>query len=274
MITSRARRANSTLMLLMMMALTIVPLVSMFVTALHAPGSQPSGLAWPEDPHWGNFPLAWDQANVEVLLKSSTLIVLGVVPASLLICTMAGFGLGHLKLPGGGALYVLILLGLAIPFESTVIPLYYQMQSLNLLNTRLAIVLPLIGLYVPFGVFWMRGHFANMPQDLTDAARVDGASGWRLFWHVHLPLAIPALTTLGLLQFINAWNQFLLAVVLVDDPTKRTMAGALGAFQGERSTDIVLLCAGALLIMTPTVVVFLILQRYFVRALLAGAVKG
>ncbi|NED94628.1 carbohydrate ABC transporter permease [Phytoactinopolyspora alkaliphila] len=274
MITSRARRANSTLMLLMMMALTIVPLVSMFVTALHAPGSRPSGLAWPEDLHWGNFPLAWDQANVEVLLKSSALIILGVVPVSLMICTMAGFGLGHLKLPGGGALYVLILLGLAIPFESTVIPLYYQMQSLDLLNTRLAIVLPLIGLYVPFGVFWMRGHFANMPQALTDAARVDGAGGWRLFWHVHLPLAMPALTTLGLLQFINAWNQFLLAVVLVDDPTKRTMAGALGAFQGERSTDIVLLCAGALLIMTPTVIVFLILQRYFVRALLAGAVKG
>lgn len=274
MITSRTRRANSTLMLLLMMALTIVPLVSMFVTALHAPGSKPSGLAWPEDPHWSNFTLAWDQANVEVLLMSSTLIVLGVVPASLLICTMAGFGLGHLKLPGGAALYVLILLGLAIPFESTVIPIYYQMQSLNLLNTRLAIVLPLIGLYVPFGVFWMRGHFANMPQDLTDAARIDGANGWQLFRHVHLPLAVPALTTLGLLHFINAWNQFLLAVVLVDDPSKRTMAGALGAFQGERSTDIVLLCAGALLIMTPTVLVFLVLQRYFVGALLAGSLKG
>lgn len=274
MITTRARRANSTLMLLSMMALTIVPLVSMFVTALHAPGSRPSGLEWPQEPHWGNFVLAWDQANVDVLLRSSILIVLGVVPASLLICTMAGFGLGHLGPPGGAALFGLILLGLAIPFESIVIPLYHQMQSLGLLNTRIAIVLPLIGLYVPFGVFWMRGHFANMPQDLTDAARVDGANGWRLFWHVHLPLAVPALTTLGLLQFINAWNQFLLAVVLVDDPTKRTMAGALGAFQGEHTTDVVLLCAGSLVIMTPTVAVFLVLQRYFVRALLAGAVKG
>ncbi|MDT0267269.1 carbohydrate ABC transporter permease [Streptomyces sp. DSM 44915] len=274
MITSRTRRTTSTLMLLMMMVLTVVPLVSMFVTALHAPGSQPAGLTWPEDPHWGNFSLAWDQANVEVLLRSSTLIVLGVVPASLLLCTMAGFGLGHLRVPGGAALYALILLGMAIPFESTVIPLYEQMQSLGLLNTRLAIVLPLIGLFVPFGVFWMRGHFASVPPDLTDAARIDGANGWRLFRYVHLPLAVPALTTLGLLQFINAWNQFLLAVVLVDDPAKRTMAGALGAFQGEHGTDIVLLCAGALLIMTPTVVVFLILQRYFVRALLAGAVKG
>lgn len=274
MITSRARRTNSTLMLLLMMALTIIPFGSMFVTALHAPGSQPSGLAWPGDPHWNNFVLAWEKANVEVLLGSSALIVLGVVPASLLICAMAGFGLGHLRTPGRSVLYGLILLGLAIPFESVVIPLYYQMQSLGLLNTRLAIVLPLIGLYVPFGVFWMRGHFANMPAELTDAARVDGANGWQLFRNVHLPLAVPALTTLGLLQFINAWNQFLLAVVLVDDPTKRTMAGALGAFQGEHGTDIVLLCAGALLIMAPTLVVFLVLQRHFVRALLAGAVKG
>jgi raffinose/stachyose/melibiose transport system permease protein len=273
-ITSRSRRTTSVLLLVGLMVLTLVPLVSMFVTALHPPGSQPSGLAWPEDPHWSNFTLAWDQANVTTLLRSSTLIVLGVVPVSLLICTMAGFGLGHLRIPGGTALYLVILLGLAIPFESTVIPLYYQLQSMNLLNTRFAIVLPLIGLYVPFGVFWMRGHFANMPTDLTDAARIDGANGWRLFRHIHLPLAVPALTTLGLLQFINAWNQFLLAVVLVDDPTKRTMAGALGAFQGERSTDVVLLCAGSLVIMTPTVLVFLVLQRYFVRALLAGAVKG
>jgi raffinose/stachyose/melibiose transport system permease protein len=132
----------------------------------------------------------------------------------------------------------------------------------------------MIGLSVPFGVFWMRGHFRAIPVELSEAARLDGASSWQLFRLVHLPLAAPALVTLGLLQFLNAWNQFLLAVVLIDDPNKRTMAGALGAFQGEHGTDVVLLCAGSVLVMAPTLLVFVILQRHFIKALLAGAIKG
>ena len=113
-----------------------------------------------------------------------------------------------------------------------------------------------------------------MPDDLSEAARIDGASTWQLFWRVHVPLATPALSSLAILLFLWTWNQFLLAIVLVDDPTKRTMAGALGAFQGRWGTDIPLLCAGALLILVPTLAIFVIFQRRFVVALLQGSVKG
>jgi raffinose/stachyose/melibiose transport system permease protein len=274
MIASRRYVGLGRAMLIVLMVVTLLPFASMFTTALHASGTYPSGLDWPSHPHWGNFSKAFDVANMITLMKSSGLILLGVVPISVLIATMAGFALGHLRIPGNKALLVLFLLGLTLPFEAVITPIYYQITALGLLNTRWAIILPLIGLYMPFAVYWMRTHFINMPKEISEAARVDGSGMWQLFWRVHVPLARPAMASLAILLSVWTWNQFLLPIVLVDDPTKRTMGGALGAFQGQWGTDIPLLCAGSLLILTPTIIIFMIFQRQFISALLQGSVKG
>ena len=274
MILGRREALLGRLLLLALMVVTIVPFVSLFVTALHPAGTYPPGVSWPQDPQWGNFAAAFRAANMGRLLESTLLIVLGVVPASLLIGTMAGFALGQLRMPGHRLVFLVFVLGLTIPFEGVIIPLYYQVRDLGLLNTRWAIILPLIGLFMPFSVLWMRAHFITMPLDITEAALIDGASPWQLFWRIHVPLAMPALSSLAILLFLWTWNQFLLAIVLVDDPLQRTMAGALGAFQGQFGTDIPLLCAGSLLILTPTLLVFFAFQRQFVAALLQGAVKA
>jgi raffinose/stachyose/melibiose transport system permease protein len=187
---------------------------------------------------------------------------------------MAGFAFGQLRMPGHRIVFLLFLLGLTMPFEAILTPLYYQVQQMGLLNTRWAIILPLIGLFMPFSILWMRTHFINVSPEVTEAARVDGANVWQSFWRIQVPLAMPAISSLSILLFLWTWNQFLLAIVLVDDPTKRTMAGALGAFQGQYGTDIPLLCAGSLLIMVPTLAVFIAFQRQFAAALLQGAVKG
>jgi len=274
MIVGRREALFGRLLLLLLMALTIVPFVSLFVTALHRSGTYPSGMSWPAHPHWGNFADAFRSARMGRLLGSSALIVLGVVPISLVLVTMAGFAFGHLRMPGHRIGFLVFVLGLTLPFEGIITPLYYEVRDLGLLNTRWAIVLPLIGLFMPFSVLWMRAHFVGMPDDLSEAARIDGANTWQLFWRIHVPLAMPAISSLGILLFLWTWNQFLLAIVLVDDPLKRTMAGALGAFQGQWGTDIPLLCAGSLLIMAPTLIIFVIFQRLFVAALLQGSVKG
>jgi raffinose/stachyose/melibiose transport system permease protein len=273
-IVSRREVWLGRVLLIVLMAVTVLPFVSLFVTALHPSGTYPSGMQWPSEPQWGNFVRAFEVSNMGQLLWSSTLIELAVVPASLVIATLAGFALGHLRPPGARLIFVAFVLGLTLPREGVIVPLYYQLRDLGLLNTRWAIILPLIGLYMPFAVFWMRAHFVNMPEDLSEAARIDGANTWQLFWRVHVPLSMPALSSLAILLFLWTWNQFLLAVVLVSDPMKRTMAGALGAFQGQWGTDIPLLCAGSLLILTPTLLVFLIFQRQFVSALLQGSLKG
>ncbi len=260
--------------LVILMFVTLLPFISMFTAALAPSGTYPDGLQWPTDPQWGNFVDAFNSAKLDRLLLSSLTIVACVVPASVLFGTMAGFGLAKLAPRGSQFVYLLFVLGLTLPLEVVIIPIYYEMQWFGLLNTKFAIILPLIGLFMPFSIFWMRAHFVNVPAEMSEAAEIDGASVWQQFWLVQVPLARPAVLSLAILQFLWTWNSFLLPLVLVEVPLERTMAGALGAFQGQWGTNIPLLCAGALLILAPTIAVFLIFQRQFVAALLQGAVKG
>ena len=253
---------------------TLLPFFSIFTTALYPSNTIPSGMGWPQDPQWGNFVEAFQVSNMMALLTSSTFIVVAVVPVALLISTMAAFAIGQLRIPGSGLLLVLFVFGLTLPFGGIIVPLYYLERFMGIYNTRLAIVLPLIGLYMPFAVFWMRAHFVGVAPEISEAAKVDGASTWQLFWGIHLPLARAPLASLGILMAVWTWNQFLLALVLVEDPAQRTMAGALGAFQGHYATNVPLLCAGTILILIPTLVVFVVFQRQIIAALLQGAVKG
>lgn len=261
-------------LLLVLMAFTILPFISIFVTALHPSGTVPGGLEWPADPQWINFVTAWNMAEMPKLLASSIFIVLAVVPVALVISTMAGYAIGLLRIPGSRVLFFLFVFGLTLPFSGFIIPIYFLERAMGIYNTRLAIVLPLIALYMPFAVFWMRAHFVNMPAEISEAARVDGATTWDLFRRIHVPLARPPIVSLGILMTIWTWNQFLLCLVLVEDPTQRTMAGALGAFQGHYANDVPLLCAGTILILVPTLIVFILFQRQIIAALLRGSVKG
>jgi raffinose/stachyose/melibiose transport system permease protein len=256
------------------MTFTILPFISIFTTALHPSGTVPSGLDWPANPQWGNFVEAFNVANMTALLASSSFIVIAVVPVALVIATMAGFAIGLLRIRGANILLLVFVLGLTLPFSGIIIPIYFLERAIGIYNTRLAIVLPLIALYMPFAVFWMRTHFVNMPNEISEAARVDGATTWDLFWRIHVPLARAPIASLGILMSVWTWNQFLLALVLVEDPTQRTMAGALGAFQGHYATDVPLLSAGTILILLPTLIVFVLFQRQIITALLQGSVKG
>jgi raffinose/stachyose/melibiose transport system permease protein len=260
--------------LVLVLILTLIPLANMLSAALQPADENPTGLTWPSDPQWGNFVRAFEAGHVFQLMGSSLFIVVFVVPISLVIATLAGYALGNLRMKGGRFVFIFLLLGLTIPFEALIIPLYYQIQSLGLLNTQWAIILPLIGLYMPFSVIWMRAHFVGVPPELSEAARVDGATTLQEFARIQLPLARPALSALAILLFLWTWNQFLLPVVLVADPLNRTVAGALTFFQGQYSSSIPLLNAGALLIIIPTIIVFVVFQRQFIQALLQGAVKG
>lgn len=274
MVTSLRSSAPKVLLIGAAALFSIFPLLSMLSAALQPQGTAPAGISIPLHPQWHNFVDAWNVANITTLIRSSAILVIGVVPIAMLISAMAGYALAQLRIPFGNVFFLLLLLWLTLPFEVVVVPLYYQMQNLGLLNTRLGLILPLIGLNMPFAVFWMRTHFQSVPQDIGESSAIDGAGPWKAFRFIQLPLAVPALASLGVLMFLSTWNQFLLAIVLIDDPSKRTMAGALQGFVGAHSTDVVLLNAGALMIMAPTILVFLIFQKYFVRAMLAGAVKG
>jgi raffinose/stachyose/melibiose transport system permease protein len=270
----RSFNAPGTVLLVAAMLYSVVPLLSMFSAALQPEGTIPFGLQWPADPQWHNFVDAWNRANLTTLLGSSSLIVLGVLPATLVLSFLASYAITLLRIPLGRVFFFVLLVGLTLPGELTILPLYRQMQDLGLLNNRIGLCLALIGLNMPFAIFWMRAHFLNMPIELTEAAEIDGAGRLQALRHIHIPLAGPALASLTLLLFLGTWNNFLLTIVLISDQDKRTMAAALQYFVNKYSTDLVLLNAGSVLLMAPVIIVFLILQRYFVRALLEGGVKG
>jgi raffinose/stachyose/melibiose transport system permease protein len=271
---SKTEVVTGRLILILVLVITISPILNMLSAALQPADTNPTGLRWPTDPQWGNFASAFTTGNVLQLMMSSMFIVAFVVPTGLLFATMAGYALGRLQIKGGRFFFLFLIVGLTIPFEALIIPLYYEMKGFGLLDTQWAVIFPLIGLFMPFSVAWMRAHFLGVPKELSEAARIDGASTFKEFVQIQLPLARPALSALAILLFLWTWNQFLLPVVLISDPLNRTVAGSLTFFQGQYSSSIPLLNAAALIIIVPTILVFIIFQRQFILALLQGAVKG
>jgi ABC-type glycerol-3-phosphate transport system permease component len=212
--------------------------------------------------------------TVGTLLRSSTVIALSVVPAAVVCATLAGYALATMDVPGGRRLATFFLLGLSIPTEITVIPLYYDLRAAGLTNTVPGLALAEIGAFMPFGVFWMRAHFSTMPRSLIEAARLDGASSWTTLWRVLLPNSRPAVTTLGVLYFVWSWNQFLLPLILIQDPAKHTAPAGLGFFTGRYGVDVPLPAAAVLIVIAPVVLVYLFFQRHFISGVLSGALKG
>jgi raffinose/stachyose/melibiose transport system permease protein len=161
-----------------------------------------------------------------------------------------------------------------VPVEAVVIPLYHMLNRIGLTNTYWALILPQIGLSVSFGTLWMSGFFRSMSQDLIDAAAIDGGSRWQTLWLVLWPMARPAVLTLVVLIFMWTWNEFLLALVLVQDETLRTLPVGLAFFQGRFTSDIPRLAAGSIIVAGPILLVYVLFQRYFIRGMVSGAIKG
>ena len=253
---------------------TLLPLISIVLASLQPSGSTVSGLAWPDEVTFDNYTAAWEAAGFGNLLSNSLLVAGTVVPATLVAATLASYAIGTLRLRWSNGLFVFFVSGLTIPVELVVIPLYYDLRSIGLTNTLWAVVLVEIGLFMPFGIFWMTTHFRSMPIELVEAARIDGASTFRILRSILLPLSRPALSTLAVLVFMWSWNQFLLVLILVQDTDLRTAPAGLGFFVGQYSTNIPVLSAGTVIVVLPIVLVYLLFQRSFISGLLQGAVKG
>ena len=253
--------------------IALVPIAGIVLTALQAPGElatfgEPSGF------HPRNFATAWNEGNFSSYLRSSVVVAVTVVAASTLLSIPAGYAFGMMRFRGEQALFYLFLLGLMVPLEATIVPLYYDFRDLALTDTYAALILPQVGVSLAFGTFWMRAFFRSVPRSLVEAARIDGSSAWSTLWRVLLPTARPAVVTMMVLIFMWTWNEFLLALVMVSDEGLRTAPLGLAFFQGRNTTDFALLAAGAVIVATPVVLLYVFLQRHFIRGMLSGAIKG
>lgn len=197
-----------------------------------------------------------------------------VVPVAVLFAMLAGYAISVLNVWGGRALSATFVLGLTLPVELLVIALYYNLREVGLTNSYLGVILAEIALFMPFGVYWMQSHFANTSTELVEAARIDGARNSVILTRILLPISWPAITTLTVLIFMWSWNQFMLVLVMMQDPDMRTAPTGLGLFVGQYGTNIPLLMAATLMVITPIVLVYFAFQRHFVSGLTQGAVKG
>ena len=251
----------------------LVPIAGIVLTALQAPGELTS-FGRPGGFHPGNFATAWEDGHFSYYLRSSVIVAVTVVTASTLLSIPAGYAFGMMRFRGDQALFYLFLLGLMVPLEATIVPLYYDFRDLALTDTYAALILPQVGVSLAFGTFWMRAFFRSVPRSLVEAARIDGSSAWSTLWRVLLPTARPAVVTMMVLIFMWTWNEFLLALVMVSDEALRTAPLGLAFFQGRNTTDFALLAAGAVIVATPIVILYVFLQRHFIRGMLSGAIKG
>lgn len=268
---SRTERMLNYAILLSFSAAAILPVLGILLLALRPPDAGASGL--PTELYFRNFSLAWSQGNFASYLKSSVIVAVPVVVVSSFLSILAGYAFGTMRFLGHKALFYLFVLGIVLPLEAIIVPLYFDLRALSLTDTYWALILPQIGLSVAFGTFWMRAFFISTSRALIEAARIDGASSWTILWRVLVPLGRPAILTMVVLLFMWAWNDFLLALVMVSDEDLRTAPLGLSFFQGRYTDSLSLLAAGAVIVAMPVLLVYAFFQRHFIRGMFSGAVK-
>ena len=205
-------------------------------------------------------------------LLNSTIVAVTVTAVSLFVNSMAGYAFAKLRFRGRERLFRVLTLGLVIPVQVAMLPLFLLMKQLGMINTYWGVIIP--GLASIFGIFLVRQYALSIPDDLLDAARIDGAGEFRIYWSVVLPTVRPILATLAIWTFLATWNDFMWPLIVLSDEAKFTLPVALANLSGEHVQDTELMMAGSVLTVLPVMVVFLFLQRFYIAGITAGSVKG
>jgi multiple sugar transport system permease protein len=228
----------------------------------------------PERATLANYRELFSRLDFPRYFMNSVLVAVLVTVGNLVICSMLGYALAKMDFPGKRLLFTLVLGMLMVPYVVLLVPQFVLVSNMHLVNTYPGIILPILAVAMPFGVFLMRQYISALPDELIDAARVDGAGEFRIFYAVIAPLTKPALATLGILTFLGAWNNFLWPLVAAQTEDKYTLPVALALYSiGQNRTDYGLLLAGSVVVVLPVLLVFIALQRHFVQGIAMTGLK-
>jgi multiple sugar transport system permease protein len=219
--------------------------------------------------HYGEL---FTRLNLGRYLFNSAFIALTVTAISLVINSMAGYAFAKLRFRGRDRTFRLLSLGLVLPVQVAMLPLFLLMKNMHLINTYWGVIIP--GMSSIFGIFLIRQYALSIPDDMLDAARIDGASELRIYWEVVVPGILPILATLAIWTFLATWNDFMWPLIVLSDESHYTLPVALANLSGEHVQDTELMMAGSVLTVIPVLAMFLFLQRYYIQGVMAGSVKG
>ena len=227
---------------------------------------------WPLHPE--NYPRAWVASNIGRLYWNSVYVSVVSMAVTVAISALAGYGLGRIRFAGRGVVYGIVLVGLTIPVQIALIPLFMNLRLLGLINTPFALIGPYTAFGLAFGTYVMTGFFAELPRELEDAARLDGAGELQIFARVMLPLTRPALATVGIFVFLQNWNEFLFALTFITEGRMRTLpTGIYALLSSEFYGNYPILAASLVLFSAPVLALYFIFQQQFIEGLTAGALK-
>ncbi len=254
--------------------LSLIPFLWM-LAASFMPSGEASSVPphfWPSTPTLAHYRALFERMDMGQYVFNSLLIATLATVLSTLINAMAGYAFAKLRFAGRDALFRGLLAAMVIPAQVAMLPLFLLLKSMGLVNTYAGVLVPLLASI--FGIFLVRQYAQNIPDSLLDAARLDGASEWRLFYSIILPLLRPMLATLALFTFMGSWNDFMWPLIVLSNDALYTLPVALANLSGEHMQDVELMMAASTLTVLPVLLVFLILQKQYIAGLTQGSLKG
>lgn len=228
---------------------------------------------FPSNPTLNNFADVFKQVPFDRFMWNSLKVAGAITIGQLVICSTGAFAFARLRFPGRDLIFMVILSGLMIPLQVTIVPLFILMRELDFYNTHWALILP--PLANPFGVFLLRQYIMSIPKELDEAARIDGASIFTIYWRIILPLISPALVTLAILAFVFWWNDFFFPLIMINSPDLQTLPVGLTLLRGRYDAgSLATVAAGITMAIIPVVIVFMLLQRNIIKSIATSGLKG
>jgi multiple sugar transport system permease protein/raffinose/stachyose/melibiose transport system permease protein len=261
--------------LLIWALISVLPLVYMLSASLQSNQEiYQSVHLIPQHLNWDNYIQAWQQADFGTYFGNSVFYTVTIVAGTLVISTLSAYAFARLEFPGKNLAYYLFLIFLIIPIPGVFIPLYVLLVNLHLVDTRLGYILPMINSSLPVAIFILRSFFEDVPKDLEEAAQIDGAGTFRIYWSIAIPLAMPAIATITIFTALGAWNEFLLALIVFSKQSLMPLQVGLQTFQGTYFSQYALMMAATAITTVPIVILYFCMQKYIIKGIMAGALKG
>lgn len=232
------------------------------------------GSLFPSRPHWENYVLAWTKADFGVYFLNSVIYTVVVVLGVIFIGSMAAYAISRLQFPGKTIFFIILISTMMLPLHTSFVAIYYVLAKLHLINTRLGYLLPQINGGLALAIFLLKTFFDKLPKELEDSARIDGCGKFRVYWHVALPLARPALAVLAIFNILAVWNEYLWAMLILSGKDLMPLQRGLMVFQGAHMTEYPFLMAGIVITIVPVIALYLMLQKYIIRGITSGVMNG
>jgi multiple sugar transport system permease protein len=256
--------------------ITITPFLYMFSTSLkeHIYIFEIPPKFIPTEPTIQNYLTAWDSGNFKLYFLNSLIVTISTVILVLIFASMLGYVFARFKFPGNNLLFYTMLITLMVPTLVYIIPEFILLKNLNLLNSLAGLILVYTSSQLAMYTFLLKGFFAEIPKELEDSAKIDGCNMIRIYWQIMMPLAKPALAAVCIFSFLNSWDEFVVALTMINDVDKRTLPVGLMMFQGQYFSQWGLVFAASMIAIVPMIIIFIIFQRYFVRGIVTSGMKG